>query len=73
MGPKNKKPAKMAIDTKSQKVLLGKAVMYIGILGTAFSCPICSREIIRGILYEDNSVTFCSRRCLESHNRKNEV
>ena len=71
MGPKNKKPAKMAIDTKAQKVLLGKPVKYIGILGTAFSCPICSREVIRGILYEDNSMTFCSRGCVETHNRKN--
>jgi hypothetical protein len=72
MGPKNKRAAKLATDTKTQKVLSGKPIMYIGILGTAFSCPVCNREVIRGILYEENSVNYCSRGCVESVKRSAE-
>jgi hypothetical protein len=62
-----KKPAKpIAGQSKEMtKVLLGKAVMYFGSKNAEpFTCPTCSRQLIKGVIYEENNSSFCSRTCI---------
>jgi hypothetical protein len=63
----SKKPAKpiagQSRDTGKQ--LAGKAVKYYGSKGAApFVCSTCSKELIKGIIYEENSSSYCSRVCI---------
>jgi hypothetical protein len=61
------KPAKRNITntTVKEKVLPGKTVMYFGSKGALpFVCPTCSRSLIKGIIYEDVSASYCSRNCI---------
>jgi hypothetical protein len=48
-----KKPAKknVANTQEKKKELPGKAIMYYGVPGKGFTCPSCSRTLIKGILY----------------------
>lgn len=62
----SKKPAKtmagQARDTNS--TLIGKPVMYFGSKNAEpFICPKCSRSLIKGVIYEENNNSYCSRRC----------
>lgn len=62
-----KKPAKPIAGQSrdTSKLLPGKAVKYYGSKGAqAFICPTCSRELIKGIIYEDGSASYCSRICI---------
>lgn len=62
-----KKPAKpIAGQSKDlSKVLPGKAVKYFGSkTAQAFVCPTCSKQLIKGIIYEENSSSYCSRVCI---------
>jgi hypothetical protein len=62
-----KKPAKKNITTMTvkEKVLPGKAVKYFGSkTAPPFTCPICSRTLIKGIIYEEFNTLYCSRTCI---------
>lgn len=61
-----KKPAKKNITTikEVKKDLPGKAVMYFGVPERPFLCPTCDRTLIKGIIYEHNSSSYCTRRCI---------
>lgn len=62
-----KKPAKRNVsNAKEIKVELpGKALKYVGSKNAKpFICPSCQRSLIKGIIYEDNGSTYCSRRCI---------
>ena len=64
-----KKPAKpMAGQSKDMsKSLPGKAVMYFGSkYAEKFVCPKCKRSLVKGIIYEENNSSFCSRTCIGS-------
>lgn len=63
-----KKPAKtMAGQGKdNNNTLAGKAVMYFGSKNAEpFTCPTCNRSLIRGIIYEENNNSYCSRNCIQ--------
>lgn len=60
-----KKIAKVASNEKVVKVLIGNPIMYFGSTDNPFNCPICSRGIVKGIIYEKDSKKACSRNCLE--------
>ena len=63
----SKKPAKVNAGTQREKgkVLPGKAVMYFGSKNALpFTCPTCLRQLIKGIIYEENNSAFCSRTCI---------
>jgi hypothetical protein len=69
----SKKPAKRNITNAPEKVkeVLGKAVMYIGLKGAEpFHCPTCKRQLIKGIVYEYNSNSYCKRTCIPSTENK---
>lgn len=62
-----KKPAKKNITTMTvkEKVLLGKAVKYMGSkTSQPFTCPTCFRTLIKGIIYEELNISYCSRTCI---------
>lgn len=61
----NKKPAKTPMDylTKKEEVV-GKPVMYIGLGERTFSCPTCGRTYNKGMMFEHNNSSYCSRRCI---------
>jgi hypothetical protein len=61
-----KKPAKRNITNVKEvkKELPGKAVLYYGVPEKPFTCPKCNRSIIKGIVYEDGSSTYCNRGCI---------
>lgn len=61
-----KKPAKRNVTTVKEvkKELLGKAVMYYGLLTKGFTCPSCNRTLIKGIIYEHNGGSYCTRTCI---------
>lgn len=61
-----KKPAKKNItNTKEvKKELAGKAIMYYGVPGKEFVCPVCSKNLIKGIVYEESNTMYCSRSCI---------
>lgn len=61
------KPAKRNITNtvEKAKVQPGKAVKYFGSkMGNPFVCPTCSKTLIKGIIYEENSSAYCSRTCI---------
>lgn len=63
----SKKPAKpMAGQGKeNSKVLPGKAIKFFGsIYAEPFKCPTCSRELIKGIIYEEGNAMYCTRNCI---------
>lgn len=61
-----KKPAKKNITSVKEvkKDLPGKAIMYHGLLTKGFTCPTCNRTLIKGIIYEHNSESYCTRGCI---------
>jgi|694.fasta_scaffold81955_5 hypothetical protein len=62
-----KKPAKKNITTMTvqDKVLPGKMVKYHGSKNAKpFTCPVCIKSLIKGILFEYNSILYCSRTCI---------
>ena len=65
----SKKPAKKNFANTApvmQKVEeKGKAVLFYGISGVKFHCITCSREFIKGMIYEHNNERFCSRKCIK--------
>lgn len=61
------KPAKRNITNSVEKTKIepGKAVKYFGSKNALpFSCPTCLKTLIKGIVYEDNSSSYCSRTCI---------
>jgi hypothetical protein len=66
----SKKPAKRNVSnstpTTKQNEVIGKPVYYLGLIDAVFSCPTCNRKVGKGIIYEDNGKTFCSRRCIRN-------
>lgn len=64
-----KKPAKKNFANAApvvQKVEeKGKPILFYGIAGVKFHCTACSREFIRGMIYEHNNQRFCSRKCIK--------
>jgi len=61
-----KKPAKKNITSVKEvkKDLPGKAVMYYGLLTKGFTCPSCNRTLIKGIIYEHDGGSYCTRSCI---------
>lgn len=62
-----KKPAKpIAGQSRDMsKALPGKAVKFFGLANAQpFVCPTCSRELVKGIIYEENNSAYCSRVCI---------
>jgi hypothetical protein len=61
-----KKPAKknVANTQEKKKELPGKAIMYYGVPGKGFTCPSCSRTLIKGIIYEEGTSQYCCRTCI---------
>lgn len=61
-----KKPAKKNITSVKEvkKDLPGKAVMYYGVPGKGFTCPSCNRTLIKGIIYEHEGGSYCTRGCI---------
>ncbi len=62
-----KKPAKRNVSTpvkEAVKQLPGKAVLYIGSSLKLFKCPTCSRELKKGMVWEEGSVAYCTRTCI---------
>lgn len=61
-----KKPAKVNSSNKKQAVVLpGKAIYYMGSKNAqGFTCPSCNRTLTKGIIYEHENSTYCSRGCL---------
>jgi hypothetical protein len=62
-----KKPAKRNVSTpvkEAVKQLPGKAVLYIGSTLKLFKCPTCSREVKKGIVWEEGSASYCTRTCI---------
>ncbi len=62
-----KKPAKKNITNTVVKeaVLPGKAVKYFGSKNSKpFICPTCAKQLIKGIIYEENNSSYCSRICI---------
>jgi hypothetical protein len=61
-----KKPAKRNVTTVKEvkKELPGKAVMYYGLLTEGFTCPSCNRTLIKGIIYEHEGESYCTRSCI---------
>lgn len=61
-----KKPAKRNIANAQEKKveLPGKIVMYYGTKDKPFECPSCKRELVKGIIYEHNNSTYCTRTCI---------
>jgi hypothetical protein len=60
-----KKPNKVNSGTSTKQIEQpGKAIMYIGYKTDGFTCPTCNRNLIKGIIYEHNSETYCSRSCI---------
>jgi len=69
----SKKPAKRNVSnstpTTKQMEVVGKPIYYLGLIGTVFTCPTCSRKMGKGIVYENNGKTFCSRRCIDNREK----
>ncbi len=62
-----KKPAKKNVSTpvkEAIKQLPGKAVLYIGSSLKLFKCPTCSRQLKKGIVWEEGSTAYCTRTCI---------
>lgn len=62
-----KKPAKRNVSNAKEvkKELPGKAVYYMGSKGSAgFTCPTCSRSLVKGIIYEMPEASYCCRGCI---------
>jgi len=62
-----KKPAKKNVSTpvkEAVKQLPGKAVLYIGSSLKLFKCPTCSRQLKKGIVWEEGSTAYCTRSCI---------
>lgn len=61
-----KKPAKKNITSVKEvkKDLPGKAIMYYGLLTKGFTCPSCNRTLIKGIIYEHDGGSYCTRSCI---------
>jgi len=63
-----KKPAKKNVSNSPVATLkaepVGKAILYVGLKGKSFICPTCSRQFMRGMIYEHNNERFCSRKCI---------
>ena len=60
-----KKPAKVNSSNKKEvNTLPGKAVMYMGSKNAEpYTCPTCSRSLIKGIIYEHEGSSYCKRGC----------
>lgn len=61
---KPSKNQRVSMDRPVAKELPGKAVLYIGTGGTTMTCPTCSSNVIRAIVWEDSSKMYCSRGCI---------
>jgi hypothetical protein len=62
-----KKPAKRNITNNQKEIkidLPGKALKYIGNKDKPFICPTCAKSLVRGIIWEDSSLSYCSRICI---------
>jgi hypothetical protein len=50
-----------------QKVLPGKPVKLVVPTKNFFwTCPVCSTQRTSGMLYQDNGINYCSRKCVIS-------
>jgi hypothetical protein len=66
-----KKPAKRNVSNNQKEVkkeLAGKAILYKGYKGHEFSCPSCTRRLVKGIVWEDSGSLYCSRLCIPKQN-----
>ena len=62
------KPAKKNVSNSQKEIkveLPGKAVKYVGVKGVKFSCPSCSRSLTKGIIYEHEGNSYCTRSCIK--------
>lgn len=59
-----KKPAKVAFSERVKTVPVGSAALWISNGGSPYVCPSCSRQMKKGIIYEDKGRNACSRECL---------
>lgn len=64
----SKKPAKVNAGTVREKVkeLPGKAIKYFSpVRGqNPFICPSCNRTLYKGIVFDYNTIMYCSRKCI---------
>lgn len=49
---------------KPQKILVGKKVLYIGMLGQTTTCPQCNRSKRKGMVSLYNDQYYCSEDCV---------
>jgi hypothetical protein len=61
-----KKPAKRNITNVKEvkKELPGKAIMYFGVSERPFICGVCNRSLVKGIVYEHEGESYCTRSCI---------
>ena len=61
-----KKPAKVnSSGSVKQAEQIGKIIKYIGAAKGVFHiCPTCNSKVNRGLVYEHNNVTYCTRNCI---------
>lgn len=57
----------MGIAKNKEPQQPGKAVKYMAATKDSpkFECPTCKRTLSKGIIYEYENSTFCSRRCFK--------
>lgn len=59
------KAAKTPMDYLAKKEeVVGKPIMYIGLGDRTFSCPSCGRTYNKGMMFEHQNKSYCSRRCI---------
>lgn len=61
---KPSKNQRVSADRPVKKELPGKAVMYQGLCGVHTNCPTCGKKVSKAIMWEDNSVLYCTRGCI---------
>jgi len=62
-----KKTAKLASDVKSQKVFLGRKVLFVGAgSGTYNQCPQCLTRQRKGMVSEYQDKLYCNEGCIEA-------
>lgn len=61
----SKKPAKRNVSNAKEvkKELPGKSIYYMGLKTAGFFCPTCNRNFKKGMIFEYENSTYCSRKC----------
>jgi hypothetical protein len=60
----SKKPAKVSSHEKKINTAIGSAFYYFGNTNKPFTCSACGRVFVKGIAYEKDGKSACTRGCL---------